>query len=452
MLCLVVDGKHKIATTGAVIATVSILAKSLELTNTDVVRRGLKRVQMPLHAGTSRPVLQAYMDAETTPNFIRLFELFCEVIKSNLDYDPKPLVVQVQCDFSDAIEGARRKVFPGSCVARDYPHMMRAVHAKLTAKTSETMHGRIIALVRATRHLPTLELFSACWRAFLQELEDAKESQARTYLVKEYIQTHKVENVKKFYGLRQTILADCLDIVWAAYWCGTLGTHPGSGTGSLTLEGFHSFWQSVLTKRTRQHPCGMLDMMQTLFTEHWPAYMQDDDAPSPSLWPRSPEPSFGSGTALHKVGQNSAAEYWIHRDCGNHCVVECKGTKFWIMRSQATDTAAPAQASVQPRTARRLVDMLYMSEAETRQLFLDAEILIRTESGGYLYLASTAPKSTAQPRARASACAHVAPLYSGLNDHTSISWQACRVKWTWVTFLRSGNQGAPKQTLPRRKR
>ncbi|OLQ05533.1 60S ribosomal protein L15 [Symbiodinium microadriaticum] len=383
VLCLVVDGKHKIATTGAVIATVSILAKSLELTNTDVVRRGLKRVQMPLHAGTSRPVLQAYMDAETTPNFIRLFELFCEVIKSILDYDPKPLVVQVQCDFSDAIEGARRKVFPGSRVARDYPHMMRAVHAKLTAKTSETMRGRIIALVRATRHLPTLELFSACWRAFLQELEDAKESQARTYLVKEYIQTHKVENVKKFYGLRQTILADSLDIVWAAYWCGTLGTHPGSGTGSQTLEGFHSFWQSVLTKRTRQHPCGMLDMMQTLFTEHWPAYMQDDDAPSPSLWPRSPEPSFVSGTALHKVGQNSAAEYWIHRDCGNHCVVECKGTKFWIMRSQATDTAAPAQASVQPRTARRLVDMLHMSEAETRQLFLDAEILMRTESGGY---------------------------------------------------------------------
>ena len=87
------------------------------------------------------------------------------------------------------------------------------------------------------------------------------------------------------------------------------------------------------------------------------------------------------------------------------------------MRTQATDTAAPAQASVQPRTARRLVDMLYMSEAETRQLFLDAEILIRAESGGYrisssssarmpwswkdLYLASTAPKSTAQPRARA---------------------------------------------------
>ena len=86
MLCLVVDGKHKIATTGAVIATLSVLAKSLDLTSTDVVRRGLKRVQMPLHAGTSRPVLQAYMDAETTPTFIPLFELFCEVIKSNLDY------------------------------------------------------------------------------------------------------------------------------------------------------------------------------------------------------------------------------------------------------------------------------------------------------------------------------------------------------------------------------
>ena len=43
---------------------------------------------------------------------------------------------QVQCDFSDAIEGARRKVFPSSRMARDYPRMMRAVHAKLTTKTS----------------------------------------------------------------------------------------------------------------------------------------------------------------------------------------------------------------------------------------------------------------------------------------------------------------------------
>ena len=64
--------------------TASILAKGLDLTNTDVVRRGLKRVQMPLHAGTARPVLPVYMDAKTTPNFIRLFELFCEVIKKNL--------------------------------------------------------------------------------------------------------------------------------------------------------------------------------------------------------------------------------------------------------------------------------------------------------------------------------------------------------------------------------
>ena len=214
-------------------------------------------------------------------------------------------------------------------------------------------------------------------------------------------------------------------------------------------------------------------MMQTLFTDHWPAYMQDDDAPSPSLWPRSPEPSFVSGTSLHKVGQSSAAEYWMHRDCGNHCVVECKGTKFWIMRSQAADTAAPAQASIQPRTARRLVDMLYMSEAEARQSFLDSEIMIRTESGGYRISISElellfgahavvmegplpgeyCPKVyRVEPHATASVCAHVAPLSSGLNARTCISLQVCRVRWTSVTFLRSGSQGARQQKLPRRKR
>ena len=66
----------------------------------------------------------------------------------------------------------------------------------------------------------------------------------------------KTEIMKKFFGLRETRLADCaMDIYWADYWSGSLGTHPGSGTGSQTLEGFHSFWQSLLSKRTRQSPC-----------------------------------------------------------------------------------------------------------------------------------------------------------------------------------------------------
>ena len=77
----------------------------------------------------------------------------------------------------------------------------------------------------------------------------------------------------------------------------------------------------------------------------------------PSLWPQAPEPSFPSGTFLHRLGQNSAAEYWMHRS-KNFCRVEKHDTTLWVMRSQATSKEHPAQAVMQEATARTLVEML----------------------------------------------------------------------------------------------
>ena len=288
----------------------------------------------------------------------------------------------------------------------------------------------------------------------LQELEDAKESQARTYLVKEYIQTHKVENVKKFYGLRQTILAD----VWAAYWCGTLGTHPGSGTGSQTLEGLHRLWQSVLTKSTRQRrPCSPSTGLRICRTTTPQARHYGPGLPSSVAMPCT-------GSVRIRPQNAGSIEIAAIITCSN---AKERSSGLCVVKLQTRRPLRTAQASVQPRTARRLVDMLYMSEAETRQLFLDAEILIRTESGGYRISISelellfgahavvmeVLPQNLPCSRMQEQARVHMwHPLYSGPNACTFISWQACRVKWTWVTFLRSGSQGAQKQTLPRRKR
>ena len=223
--------------------------------NTRLVHGKKENVQVPLHTGTTRPTLQAYMDAEWTANWIRLFELLCSVVKTECGYDLKSVVVQAQCDFNDAIEAARRKVFPNSRIARDYPRMMRAVHSSVTAKANEELRGRDIAFMRATRFLPTLEIFSACWRAFLEELSCASAGKARAYLLKECLHTQKTEIMKKFFGLRETRLADCtMDIYWADYWSGSLGTHPGSGTGSQTLEGFDSFWQSHIVQENSPEP------------------------------------------------------------------------------------------------------------------------------------------------------------------------------------------------------
>ena len=70
-------------------------------------------------------------------------------------------MLQAHADFSDAIEAARRRVFPAARPARDYPHMMRAVNP------------RTLQVLRSARSLPTADLFRAIWRVFLQELQDA---------------------------------------------------------------------------------------------------------------------------------------------------------------------------------------------------------------------------------------------------------------------------------------
>ena len=382
LLCLVVDGKHKVISTGAVIATLSILSKSTTPSNTSAARQTRGRIQMPLRTGTTRPVLQAYMDTESTPNFIRFFEEFCSTVKLECGYDPRPLVVQVQCDFSDAIEAARRQVFPSSRVVRDFPHLMRAAYPKLTSKTTVELRDRTMNFFRATRHLPTLELFSASCRAFLRELEAAKATSAKEYLLREYIHCPKKEIVRKFYGLRETMLSDLTDdVLWADFWCGALGTHPGSGTGSQTVEGFHSFWQSFLSKKARMHPCNVLSQMQGMFNEHWAAYMQEDDDPSPSLFPRTSEPAFLNDLDLHRLGQNSAAEYWAQRDSSNYKCLSRGQTKFWVMRCQATAEGPPALASVSDATATNLVDMLHMSETEVTQVFRESGILSENAAG-----------------------------------------------------------------------
>ena len=59
-------------------------------------------------------------------------------------------------------------------------------------------------------------------------------------------------------------------------------------------------------------------------------------------------------------------------------------------------------------------------------------------------------KSSVEPHARKGVCAHVAASSAGLNARTCISLQVCRVRWTSVTFLRSGIPGARKHKFPRK--
>ena len=69
----------------------------------------------------THPILQMYLDAESTADFVCFFELSCSVIKQECGYDPRPLLVQLQCDFSRAREGLllRQEGLARGCQGRD---------------------------------------------------------------------------------------------------------------------------------------------------------------------------------------------------------------------------------------------------------------------------------------------------------------------------------------------
>ena len=275
-ICLAVDGKQKISRSGAVIATIGILSTSAETRNTSVSRGpNGERLQMQLKTSNVLPLLQAYMNVESIDNYVELFRTLCDLVKEEFDVVLAPKVFQLQADFDDSIEAARRKVFYKSRPANDYPHMMRAAYATLTKKTTAAGRQRVDNLIRNARHLPTLEIFSAVWETFLQELQTADMPGVAKYLEHEYLQWEDKTTLQKHYDLRA---AEGAQLLWAAYWAGVLGIQPGTATGTQALEAFHSFWQRQIQHKARAQPTEILSLMQGLFDGQWSTWMRADDS------------------------------------------------------------------------------------------------------------------------------------------------------------------------------
>ena len=275
-LCVTVDGKQRISTTGAVIATVGIMATSGEPRNTTVSREDDgKKLQMQLKTSTVQPLMQAYIDSESNENWTWVFECLCELVQAEFGVCIREQVLQVQADFHDGIEHARRHVFPRSRPANDYPHMMRAAQATLSKKTDAAWRQRVLRVIRVARHLPTLELFNAVWECFFQELRANRQETVSEYLQKEYLKQVPTDTLGKMYQVRSSPNLP-KKLWWADYWAGTLGTHPGSATGTQTLEAFHSFWHRQIRDQVRANPTQILQVMQNLYNGQWKTWMRED--------------------------------------------------------------------------------------------------------------------------------------------------------------------------------
>lgn len=76
--------------------------------------------------------------------------------------------------------------------------------------------------------------------------------------------------------------------------------------------------------------------------------------------PDAVEDTFLSGSSLHRLGLNSAAEYWQAREAGNYCMIQHKGARFWVVRAQSTDAQLPSTLPVDKAAALSLVTLFYL--------------------------------------------------------------------------------------------
>ena len=164
-----------------------------------------------------------------------------------------------------------------------------------------------------------------------------------------------------------------------------LGTHPGSATGTQTIEAFHSFWQEQIRRKARSKPGEVLLRMQGLYQE-WKAHMVADSATHrASLWPTEPDPLFVSGTGLHRLGQNSAEEYWAARQKRNVQKVEDKSTNttFYVLRAQKTDKEEPAQANVSEAIAQRIMRLILLAGPDLDAALSESGVVRQVDTGAW---------------------------------------------------------------------
>lgn len=168
--------------------------------------------------------------------------------------------------------------------------------------------------------------------------------------------------------------------VWfAGFWSGVLGIHAASGSGSQTIESFHSHWQASLESNIRAAPARIFASMQEIFQEDFAeryAWGSVCDYFTPS---GDEAPALYNSQSLRAAGRSPAVDFWNHRErrlCGGHNYYKVHHrtqgedkdswegiTTFHIMRAQKLKDVMPAEAVIDKDVANNMV-MLMTAQGE----------------------------------------------------------------------------------------
>ena len=158
---------------------------------------------------------------------------------------------------------------------------------------------------------------------------------------------------------------------FAGFWAGVSGTYPGSGTGTQTLESFHSYWHFRVRSAVRTTPTEIFSSMQKLFEEDWCKKFQWAERRSVLTWPDKPAMDLLNSQSLRTAGRSPAVDFWSHREkrltgLRNYCklwrrtdktsaATQSKDgyTTLWAMRARKFKKEMPAEASISLKSRER---------------------------------------------------------------------------------------------------
>ena len=186
---------------------------------------------------------------------------------------------------------------------------------------------------------------------------------------------------------------------FAGLWAGVTGTYPGSGSGTQTLESFHSYWQEAVKQSTRADPRAIFGRMERLFRDGWSEKFAWSEARVFQTWPQCPAQELLNGQALRTAGRSPAVDFWNNREpklCGfrnyykfhrrtDSTTTNASGqegiTTFYVMRCLEKKDLAPVQATVTKEQAEMIAGLISLEGAALRAQLTQAGILTTSEHG-----------------------------------------------------------------------
>ena len=224
-----------------------------------------------------------------------------------------------------------------------------------------------------SRLLPTIQIFDAVWTVAFEWLNNVNKA-AANYLQKTYfIKLPSVENINRQIYCGEPA-GDKGSVYFAGFWTGVLGIHAASGSGSQTIESFHSHWQATLKADIKAAPTQIFATMQKIFRNDFEERYAWGSACDYFTSRSEESEALYNSQALRSAGRSPAVDFWQNRElrlCGGHNYrkihrrthgEETDGwngmTTFHILRTQKLKEIAAAEAVIDKEVANNIVKLL----------------------------------------------------------------------------------------------